>query len=266
MATTGPGEVSSAAARTTLPEIRFLGHSTVLVQLDGVRILTDPVLRDRVAHLRRRERLHPEALGEPVDAVVLSHIHQDHLDFPSLATLGRGVRLIVPRGAAGLLARRGFHTVEELRAGDATEVGGVRVIATPALHDGFRPPFGPRADCLGFLLHGSARIYFAGDTDLFPGMGGLGRLDLALLPVWGWGPWIGAGHLDPARAAEAAALMRPRLAVPIHWGTLHPIGLGRWSRSFLTQPPRDFAAFARRAVPHTTVHVVPPGGALTVGA
>ena len=70
------------------------------------------------------------------------------------------------------------------------------------------------------------RVYFAGDTDLFDGMADLAPVDVALLPIWGWGPTMGPGHMDPARAAQAAALLRARLAIPIHWGTYYPIHLG----------------------------------------
>ena len=87
----------------------------MLVELDGARLLTDPVLRGRLAHLRWAGSL-PVA-PEDVDAVLVSHVHWDHLDVPSLARLGRAARLLVPRGAGGLLRRRRFRNVEELRAG-----------------------------------------------------------------------------------------------------------------------------------------------------
>lgn len=242
--------------------MQFIGHATALIELDGVRLLTDPVLRGRLAHLRRHARLPAEAHRPRVDAVLISHLHHDHLDFPSLERLGQDVRLLVPRGAGPLLARRGYRHVEELGVGEAASVGDTRVVATPANHRGFRPPFGPRAECLGFLVEGSQRVYFAGDTDLFAAMRDLRPVDLALLPVWGWGPTLGPGHLDPARAVEALARIRPRLGVPIHWGTLYPFGLGRWSHTFLTRPPREFAALAARRTPEIAVRIVEPGHAL----
>jgi L-ascorbate metabolism protein UlaG (beta-lactamase superfamily) len=150
--------------------------------------------------------------------------------------------------------------------GECVTVGAVRVQATPAIHDGFRPPFGPRAACLGFVLEGTQRVYFAGDTDLFDAMASLTPLDLALLPVWGWGPWLGPGHLDPYRAALALTLLRPAAAMPIHWGSLFPFGLGRWRHRYLTQPPRAFTAAARVLAPQVQVHVVEPGGRLDLRA
>ncbi|HEY5815141.1 MAG TPA: MBL fold metallo-hydrolase, partial [Solirubrobacterales bacterium] len=100
----------------------------------------------------------------------------------------------------------------------------------------------------------------AGDTDLFEGMADLGPgLDLALLPIWGWGPTLGAGHLDPERAARAAALLAPRIAVPIHWGTLYPLGLARLRPDPLRMPPREFAARMRDLAPQVEARVLAPG-------
>src|SRR4029450_11363979 len=96
--------------------ITWVGHSTVLVELDGVRLLTDPVLRPRVLHLRRTGPVDWETLPD-LDAVLVSHAHQDHLDLPSLRLLGRSLPLVVPRGAARLLQRHGFERGVEVRGG-----------------------------------------------------------------------------------------------------------------------------------------------------
>ena len=144
-------------------------------------------------------------------------------------------------------------------------MGAARVTATEALHEGRRRPLGgPAADAVGFLIEAAGkRIYFAGDTDLFDGMGDLaGDLDVALLPVWGWGPRLGPGHLDPDRAARAVALLRPRLAVPIHWGTFFPLGLASRRPELLRDPPHDFAARVAELAPEVEVRVLEPGGSL----
>ena len=245
--------------------VTYVGHATILIEIGGVRLLTDPVLRQRVYHLRRRSTPVPEHLLAGVDAVLVSHLHHDHLDLPSLRRLGAGTRLIVPNGAGALLRKHGFQRVEEMRKGERTSVGGVTVTATYALHDGGRGPFGVQADTLGFivgdrLVDGKPSIYFAGDTDVFPAMAEMaGSLDLALLPVWGWGPTLGAGHMDPQRAAEAAQLLAPRLAIPIHWGTLYPLAMHHISPTFLTQPPQLFAQFMLRMAPAVEVRVLQPG-------
>jgi L-ascorbate metabolism protein UlaG (beta-lactamase superfamily) len=224
----------------------------VLIEHGGVRLLTDPVLRRRVIHLRRLPPL-PEHLPRP-DAVLLSHLHYDHLDLPSLRALGRGVRVLAPRGAGDFLRGAGLEAVEELAPGERARVGDVAVSATPAEHDGGRRPFGPHAQPLGFVTEAGRSVYFAGDTDLFAGMEDLPRVDVALLPVAGWGPKLGPGHLDPERAARAAALLRPRIAVPIHWGTLRVGRRGAW----FTDPPRVFAAQVAELSPEVEVRVLEP--------
>ncbi len=244
--------------------VTWIGHATVLIELDGVRLLTDPLLRGHLGHLRRHGPApDPDALRD-VDAVLISHLHLDHLDVPSLRRLPRTVRLLVPRGAGGFLRRQGFPHAEELAAGDVAEVGGVGVTAVPAVHDSRRRPYagGPAAGAIGFVAGG--RVYFAGDTDLFDGMGELTGMELALIPVWGWGPSLGEGHLDPPAAARAAALVRPRLAVPIHWGTFYPRGLARYKGHRLTDPPHEFAAAVGRLAPDVGVRVLTPGQALAL--
>ncbi len=246
-------------------EVTFLGHSTVLVEMNGVRILTDPVLFDRINILRRTVSPLPAELYSNIDAVLISHLHLDHLDIPSLRLLGTDTPLVVPRGSARLLRRAGFRHLTEVAVGESAALGPVRVTATPAAHSGFRPPLGPTAAALGFLLdEGGERVYFAGDTDVFPEMAELTGVDLALLPVWGWGPTLGPGHMDPERAAEALRILRPRAAVPIHWGTLWPMGMGRVMPHLLQQPPLDFARFAAIAAPEVEILLTTPGESVRI--
>jgi L-ascorbate metabolism protein UlaG (beta-lactamase superfamily) len=110
---------------------------------------------------------------------------------------------------------------------------------------------------VGYVVRGaSGSAYFAGDTDLFPEMGGLaGSIDVALLPVAGWGATLGPGHLDPERAAQAAARIAPRVAIPIHWGTLAPIG----SPAPLREPAIEFAREVERRAPAVRVLLLEPG-------
>ena len=245
--------------------IQFLGHATVLIDVDGTKILTDPLLRGRIAALMRRRSLSRDVSTDPVDAVVISHMHQDHLDIPSLRRLGPDVPLLVPRRAGEFLTRRGFRDAREMRAGNTVEIGAVRVVATPARHLGFRPPFGPLGGCLGFVVEGGVRVYFAGDTDVFPEMAALGPIDVALLPVAGWGPVLGPGHMDPLQAARALRLIRPKIAIPIHWGTFAPVGLHLRHWPYLVSPPLDFVEHARDIAPDVDVVVLAPGDSLNLG-
>ena len=186
--------------------------------------------------------------------VLISHLHWDHLDVPSLRALGRDTPIVVPAGAGPWLRGAGFDDVREMAVGDEVAVGGVALRAVEAHHSGYRPPLGPTAPPLGYVVRGSRSVYFAGDTDLFDGMRNLARpgelIDVALLPVWGWGPVLGRGrHLDPLRAAEALRLIRPRAAVPIHWGTYWPHALGRVLPARLIEPPAAFAEYAAELAP-----------------
>ena len=154
-------------------QIIYIGHATLLLEMDGVRLLTDPLLRNRVFHLQRRSVAVDASLYQDIDAALISHLHWDHFDIPSLRLLGRETHLIVPAGAAGLLHKRGFRNIEEMRPGDTAKIGVLTIAATQAEHDGRSLPFGPSAGCLGFLIQGSQTVYFPGDTDLFPGMANL---------------------------------------------------------------------------------------------
>jgi L-ascorbate metabolism protein UlaG (beta-lactamase superfamily) len=243
--------------------VTWLGHSTVLIELGGVRLLTDPVLRTRLLHMRRVVAPVDPASHEGLGAVLISHLHHDHFDVPSLRSLEPAPgQLLVPAGSGRRATRRGFAKVVELSSGDRAQLGAVTVTAVPAVHGGRRFPFGAQTEALGYVIEADGRrVYFAGDTDLYDGMSELGELDLALVPVWGWGPTLGSGHLDPERAAEAVALLEPRIAVPIHWGTLFPV-VNRDKNERLTAPPHEFAAAAARVAPAVDIRILAPGDAL----
>jgi L-ascorbate metabolism protein UlaG (beta-lactamase superfamily) len=238
-------------------KLTWIGHSTVVFDVAGTRLITDPLLRSRVVHLRR----HAEDVRAPdrVDAVLLSHLHHDHLDLPSLRSLGAPV--VGPPGTRRALRARGF-SVTEMRAGNEREVGSARIEAVQAVHEGRRWPFtihGP-ADAIGFIIDdGSQRVYFAGDTELFDGMAELGRIDVALLPIWGWGPRLGPGHMDPEQAAHALTLLQPKVAVPIHWGTFLPIARLKRYGHLLRDPGPAFREHAAKLAPDVRVEVLEPG-------
>jgi L-ascorbate metabolism protein UlaG (beta-lactamase superfamily) len=197
---------------------------------------------------------------DEVDAVLLSHLHYDHLDLPSLKLLPGDVRVLAPAGAAAVLRPARVGSLVELAPGDTADVSGLRIEATPAEHDDRRRPLGARATPIGFVVRSSPSVYFAGDTGVFAGMADLAPVDLALLPVAGWGPTMGPGHMDAEEAAKAAALLRPRVAVPIHWGTLHP--RGRRRGAWFHAPPHEFAARVRELAPDIHVRILEPHGSL----
>ena len=245
--------------------LTWVGHATVLLEVAGTRLLTDPLLRTHLAHLRRHgARPRPE-VSQDIDAVLISHVHLDHLDVRSLRSVARGARVIAPEGAGKILRRIGFAQVDEVVPGDRVAIGDAAVTALAAVHDARRRPLGATVATLGYDIAGAHRVYFAGDTELFDDMRSLtGRFDVALLPVWGWGPSLGPGHMDPLGAAKAVALVRPLVAVPIHWGTFFPVGLEALRGSALVEPPRVFARHVAELAPEVDVRVLAPGDELTL--
>ena len=246
--------------------VRFVGHATALIDLDGTRVLTDPFLRPRLGPLERHGLL-PDPAELAADVVVISHGHPDHFDRWSLEALPGSPVLVVPAGL-GPIARRvtGPSRVIEVAPGEAVEVEGVRIAAVRARH--WITPGAPRARPVGYVLEGrpgGARVYFAGDTGRFPSMSDeVAGVDLAFLPVWTWGPHLGPGHLGPRTAAAVAAEIAPRAVVPIHWGTLYPRHLHRVWRRPLIDPGERFAAHVRDVAPDVAVHVLRPGDGLRI--
>ncbi len=251
------------------PNITFLGHATVLIEIDGVRVLTDPVLFSRLLFLDRVVQPVNPGNYEDIDIVLISHLHHDHCDIRSLARL-RGALVVVPVGSGAYLRRHArLPRVMEIEENSTIERAGLIITAVHADHDGKRVPLGPSAPALGFVITGaSGTTYFAGDTDVYPQMASLPMpesrgLDLALLPVWGWGPNLGPGHMDPARAVDALELLEPEAAIPIHWGTLFPRGMRRVmpsSTGLLTRPPQQFVELAHDRVSGIDATVIQPGG------
>ena len=243
-------------------KVTWIGHATVLFETADARLITDPLLRPRIVHLRR----HAAPVQDPgqVDAVLLSHLHHDHLDLRSLKALGAPV-VAVPGGARAL--RSVPVEVRELAPGSAVSFGSTEVTAVPAVHDGRRWPIGEQRDddAVGFVVaEAGRRVYFAGDTEAFDAMRELPPLDLALVPIWGWGTSLGPGHMDPSEAAGALRMLRPAVAVPIHWGTFLPIGLHRRHGHLLRDPAQEFAERAAAEAPDVRVVVLEPGESLEV--
>lgn len=248
-----------------MAEISWWGHATVTIADSGVRILTDPVLTRTVGHLRRRRGPAPAPAVIDADLVVISHLHGDHLHVRSLRKISHRVPIVLPRGALravrSLRLLRSFDLVE-ISAGESVQVGAVRVRAVPALHDSRRHDLARlgSAPPLGFVVEGAHRTYFAGDTGLYPDMAReVGRCDVALLPVGGWGPGLGPHHLNARTAAQAVQLLAAADAVPIHFGTFWPVGMDSVRPEEFHRPGEDFAAATARCTPQTRVHLLAPG-------
>ncbi len=124
----------------------------------------------------------------------------------------------------------------------ATSTPSVQLLveAVHALHGGSRPPWPGRAPALGYVVRGSSSVFHLGDTDVYAGLADV-RCDIALVPIWGWGARLGPGHMNPARAAEAVALIAPKAVIPIHYGTYATARPGH-PPPYLTRPLDEFRA------------------------
>ena len=252
---------------TSTLSVTFAGHATVLLEMDGVRLLTDPLLRRRIGVLIRRSPVPPPAVRRDLDAVLISHAHLDHMDVPSLRLIDRRTPVVAPRGLGTLLRRLGFVPLE-MAVGDevvigaasaAGPAGSVRVLAVPADHAGTRYPLGAESTALGYLVSGGLTAYFAGDTGLYDGMRDLAPIDVAVLPVGGWGPRLPSDHLNPLSAAKALGLLRPAACVPVHWGTIYPPWLPPEFNAKWSEWPHAFARYAAHLAPDVDVRVLQPG-------
>ena len=242
--------------------VTWWGHATATVETGRVRVATDPVLGDRLLHLKRYA-VTPAREAVDADLVLISHLHHDHCHVPSLARFDAEVPILVPRGGERLLAGIAGDRVVPVVPGDVVERAGVRVEVLAATHDGRRHPWSrDRPPALGFRVEGEAGSWwFPGDTELRDDMRELDPVDLALVPIGGWGPTLEDGHMHPEHGVEAIARVGARWAVPVHWGTFWPVALRRIARAnhhrLFTTPGQRFAE--AMAGSDTEAVVVAPG-------
>jgi L-ascorbate metabolism protein UlaG (beta-lactamase superfamily) len=255
--------------------VTFVGQSTVLIEMDGVRLLTDPVLKRWVGPLRRYGTLPEPAVRHHIDVVLVSHLHLDHLDVPSLRLLPKSAVVIGPPHMGRTVSHIGFRTVVETRRDTSLHFGDLEVEAVHARHTRRRWVVSAPTEPLGFIVHGSSTVYFAGDTGLFDGMDELHeRIDVALLPIETWGVRPPEGrHLSPRTAADALRLLRPRIAVPIHWGTLYVPGSAyagkratyAWFQR-TRRRPEEFRMLSGQTAPEVDIRLLDPGESLTIAS
>jgi L-ascorbate metabolism protein UlaG (beta-lactamase superfamily) len=262
-----PGETIPSAADDASPRpgpvtgrVTWLGHATAAIELGGARVVVDPLFRGRA----RR--------AGPVDAVLITHSHVDHLSRFTLKAIDRAARLVVPKGAKPIVADLGFREVVEVEPGDQLPIGDCALHAVGTRHDNGRWRKGDNPICTGYVLaHGDTAIHHAGDVDvsdhaIFDEIGKRFALTATLLPIGGMLPvwWYRLRrnhrdkgvHIDPDCALELHERLGARALVPIHWGTVHlPFGLPG-------MPARRLRKMARLRGVTETVRVLDHGGVL----
>lgn len=246
--------------------LTWWGHSTATWQDGDITVLFDPVLTPRLGHLRRVRGPQPPPHAAHADLVLISHLHNDHAHLPSLRLVPASAVLIVPAGSRRLfqgIIARGVRLCE-VRPGDVARFDTVTIRVLAADHDGRRYPGSPRrAPALGFLVERDHRCWYPGDTGPLLALDEVALVDLALIPVGGWGPSLGRGHLDADQAAQVIGTIRPAHAVPVHWGTWWPIGLPQRT-DLIDRPGAMFAESVARLAPATQVSVLSHGESVTL--
>ena len=236
------------------PQLTWIGHASFLLTMGGKRILVDPVFSKRLGPVSRLTApgIALDALP-PIDVVLVTHNHRDHLDPWSLERLARGPgapRFVVPLGNGDLIKSLGALEVTELDWWQSTDLGSLEVTLVPARHWSMRYPW-DRNDMLwgGFVIRSNEGVaYHSGDTAFFDGFAEigkrLGKIDWAMLPIGAYEPrwFMEPQHMGPEEAVEAARRLDARHLVAMHWGTFkltdEPIG---------EPPARARAAFEQAA-------------------
>ncbi|WP_413560309.1 MBL fold metallo-hydrolase [Bdellovibrio sp. HCB209] len=257
--------------------ITWLGHSAMLVQMQGMNVLTDPALSERVSPVSwagpQRYGTLPLELKDlpPIDVVVISHSHYDHMDVESLKKIqdmnGERTRFLVPLGNKEFLQAEGLRQVEEFDWWQDAKVGELQFVFTPAQHWTARGLF-DRNETLwgGWMIQGSAQqVYFAGDTgyskdfqDIYQR---LGAVDVALIPIGAYSPrwFMQLAHIDTDEAVKIHQDLHAKLSLPIHWGTF------KLSDELMTEPPEKLRESLQKAnLPLTVFPVLKRGETVTV--
>jgi len=252
--------------------VTWWGHSSVTLEIAGLRVATDPLLSRQLMHLRRASPVPPKA-ATVADVVLISHLHRDHLHLPSIHKFGADVPMVVPKGAAkavrGLQGRR----LVEVAPGETHDVGGLRIEVLPARHDGRRDPLarGAAPAALAFHMTASGRsCWYSGDTGVDEAVEAVDPVDLAIVAIGGCGPTLGDDHLSPEQAAGVVGRIGATWSLAVHYGTFWPMTMKRahprnYQRLFENPPAQFIKAIEEHGV--TTEPLTPAfGERLDLGA
>lgn len=205
--------------------ITYLGHATTLLQTSTVNIITDPIFTSFALLSKRLVRPGvPFRKLPPIDLIIVSHPHFDHMSLPTLKRFPRETPTIVPRGCLGLVSKTGLKQIVGLSLGESCQIKGITISATAAQHWGRRTPYSPERGYCSYVVDTPAgSIFFAGDSGYFSGFRELGErrpIDIALLPISAYNPPpFRRNHMSPEDALVAYGDLGARYLIPIHWGT-----------------------------------------------
>jgi len=254
-----PAAVNAEIQPDTKTHVTWIGHSTVLFEHMGKRVLTDPHFSKRASPLSfagpKRVVAPGMAIADlpKIDAVIISHSHYDHFDLASIRDLSMAqpdIKFIVPLGLASMVRGTGAQHVAEIDWWQRHELSGLTVISTPVRHWSSRTPFDRnRTQWAGFMVRfeDGFQFYFAGDTgygtDFVKARQRLGRPDFAAIPIGAYEPrdFMKSSHVTPEEAVRVFQDLEAPLALAIHWGTF------RLTLEPLAEPPSRLEAALRSA-------------------
>jgi L-ascorbate metabolism protein UlaG (beta-lactamase superfamily) len=207
----------------------WLGHATVLLRVGGMTILTDPVLSNRVGVGLGLITGGPKRLIAPaltvrelprIDLILISHAHFDHLDRPTLARLPKRIPVVTAHHTRDLISDLGFRRVSELAWGESVKLaGGLRVSAHPVAHWGARTFYDNHRGFNAYVIEaGGRRVLYGGDSAYHEGFKALGKVDLAVIGIGAYDPWV-AAHATPEQAWEMAGHCGADFLLPMHHST-----------------------------------------------
>jgi N-acyl-phosphatidylethanolamine-hydrolysing phospholipase D len=259
-------------ANGTAPTITWVGHATMLVQLEGLNIVTDPHWGRRASPVRfiGPKRMIPPGLRfedlPAIHAVIISHDHYDHLDAETVARITRAHDAVffIPLGGRALLARMGARHIVELDWWQASTLGRVRFVCTPAQHSSGRTALdqNDRLWSSWAVIGQAGRFFFAGDTGYSTDFREIGRrlgpFDATAVPVGGYSAYSRRhpNHVNPEEAVQLFEDVRGRLLVPMHWGTFD------MNSEPFAEPPERLLREARRRGLEAQMKVLAPGQTL----
>ena len=211
----------TALEPTVRDSVTFVGHSTLMYDLAGVKIITDPLLYNQIKHIRKNTPIARQTIPRQFDLILITHFHMDHFHYPSLKLLDKTAHVIAPRGAKTKLNRLGFSSVEELAIGQEIEFRGLKITAVECNHDGRRYYSGPKCDTLSYLIASPQfKLFSCGDT-AFTHKFDYITCDISFMPVGCYTPvQLQDRHCSPEQSFKMFQAMDAKVFVPIHFGTL----------------------------------------------
>lgn len=206
---------------TVKNSVAFVGHSTLIYDFDGVKIITDPMLYNQIKHIRKNTPIVRDSIPRQFDLILLTHFHMDHFHYPSLRLLDKTAEVVVPRGMKHRLQTLGFTKITEIKPQQVIETHGLKIQAIPCEHDGRRFYAGPERDTFGYLISSKKyKVFSCGDTAMTDYFNGL-KCDIAFMPVGCYTPAsLQDRHCSPEQSFMMFQAMQAKRFVPIHFGTL----------------------------------------------